>query len=234
MKLIGVETKTALPPEAEDIVFGQHPDQGAEVKAIFLVWPDAEASIVTIKDKKCKITEIVDAGSGQPLKLKAEFGKFPKAAKDGKVAAHSVEFQLPEDPGSGRLKMSGVLTVVSAKGVKTEKIDNVSLAENAKLKAGDFELKVEGLKEKEGETDFRIESTKSMAAIKAVRFLRPDGTVIESQQGGRSWMSGFGGYSESWSFEIKGEAKDLTIEFDIHQNMADQEIPFDFVLPTSL
>lgn len=234
VKLIGVEIKAALPAEAEDIIFAQHPKQGTKVEATFLAWPDEGSAIVEIKEKKCRVSETVDAGSGQPVKVKIEFGSFPKLDKNGLVAAHSLEYLLPEEPGSGRLKFSGTLCVVTAKGVKTEKVDQCALANAAKLKAGELNLVVTDLKTKEGKTKFGIKSSKPMAAIKEIRFLRPDGTAIPSDRNGRSWGSIFGSYSETWQLELEGEVKDVMVEFDLHQNLIEKEIPFDFTLPSAM
>lgn len=234
VKLVAVETKAALPPEADQIVFGNHPKAGSEVKATFLVWPDDESSIVEIKEKKCKVTEVVDGANGQPVDIKVDFDSFPRVSKDGKVAVHAVEFPLPAEPRSGQIKVSGIITVVAAKGVKTEKIDGLTLAENANLKAGELSLSVDELTVKGGKTEFELKSSKPMSGIKEVRFFKPDGTALKLEQSGRSRMSGFGGYSESWSMQLDGEAKEVKVEIDLHQNTAEKEIPFDFVLPSSL
>jgi hypothetical protein len=234
VKLVSVETKAALPPEAEDIVFGQHPEKGAEVKATFLLWPDVGAAIVEIHEKKCRVTETVDSATGQPVKVNVEFGSFPKLAKDGSIGSHSLEYTLPEEPGSGRLKISGTLAVTTATGVKTEKPDGFALADEAKLKAGDLNLEVTGLKNDDGKTKFGLKSSKPMSAIKDIRFFRPDGTPVESRRNGRSWGRMFGSYSETWQIELETEIKDVKIEFDLHQNLAEKEIPFDFALPSAL
>ena len=234
VKLVSVETKAALPPEADDIVFGNHPEAGGEVKAAFLIWPDDESSIVEIKEKKCKVTEVVDAASGQPVAVKIGFDSFPRVAKDGKVAVHAVEFPLPEEPGSGRIKVSGIITVVAAGGVKTEKIDGFALAENAKLKVGELSLSVDEFSVRGGKTEFQLKSSKPMSGIKEVRFFKPDGTALKLEQAGSSRMSGFGGYSETWSMQFDGEEKEVKVEIDLHQNMAEKEIPFDLVLPAAM
>ena len=233
-KLIGVETKAALPPEAEGIVFSQHPKQGTEVKASFLVWPEEGSAIVEIEEKKCKVTESVDLATGQPVKLKIEFGSFPKVDENESIAVHSLEYPLPEEPGLGRVKISGILAVVTSTGVKTEKMDTLALADAAKLKAGDLKLEISDLKSDDGKTKFNIKSSKPMRAIKEIRFLRPDGTAIPTERNGRSWGSMFGSYSECWQFELTGDAKEVKVEFDLHQNLAGKEIPFDFVLPGAM
>ena len=234
VKLVAVETKAALPPEADDIVFGQYPEQGMEVKATFLAWPDEGSAIIEIKEKKCRVTETVDAGSGQPVKLKMEFDSFPKVAKDGSIGVHALEYSLPEDPGSGRVKVSGNLAVVTAKGVKTEKVDAVALANGSKFKAGDLNLEVTGLQKEDGKTKFGLKAAKPMSAIKDIRFLGPDGTVIASERNGRSWGTIFRSYSETWQIELDGDIKEVKVEFDLHQNLAEKEIPFDFVLPSAM
>lgn len=234
VKMVSVETKAALPPEAEDIIFGQHPDKGTEVKATFLVYPDEGGAIVEIKEKKCRVTETVEAGSGQPLKWKIAFGSFPKVAKDGSIGAHSLEYSLPEEPGSERVKVGGVLAVVMAMGVKTEKVDSLALANGSGIKAGDLKLEVKDVTRQGGKTRFSLHSTKRMSVIKAIRFFRLDGSEIPSDQNGRSWGSMFGAYSEDWQFELKGEIGEMKLEIDLHQNVTEKEIPFDFVLPSAM
>ena len=234
VKLVGVEVKTALPEEADDIVFGQHPKNGTEAKATFLILPDEGESIVEIREKDCEVGEIVDKESGQPVKLKVEFGSFPRVAKDGSVAAHSLEYPLPEDPGSGRIKVGGVVNVLVSKGVKTEKTGETTLVEAGKLKAGDLNLEITDLKTEDGKMNFGLKSSKPMTAIKEIRFMKPDGTAIESRRHGSSKMRMLGTFTETWNFALDAGDTAVKIEFDFYQNPTEKEIPFDFVLPSSM
>lgn len=234
VKLISVEMRSAVPKAAEEIAFGQFPDNGTKVEVGFLI-PAAEGkSLVDIKEKACKITETTDAASGQPVKLKVEFGSFPRVSKDGTLAYHSLEFEAPAEPAAGRLKLSGTLALVTATGVKTEKQENLVLVDAAKVQAGALKLTIDDLKTGGGKTSFDLKSSKPMSAIKTIRFYKPDGTEVKGDRNGSSTMSGFGTYSESWSFHLEEEVKELSFEFDIHQNITETEVPFDFNVPAGL
>lgn len=231
VKLISVEMRAAVPEEADEIAFGQFPDNGTKVQASFLVQAEEGKSLVDIKEKKCKITEITDAASGQPVKVKVEFGSFPRTSKDGKMAVHSLEFSAPEGQAAGRLKVSGTLAVVTAAGVKTEKPESLMLVDAAKVQAGELKLAIDDLKTEGGKTSFDLKSSKPMAGIKDIRFYKPDGTEVKGNRNGTSTMSGFGTFSESWSIQMEEEVKELRFEFDMHENMTEAEVPFDFNLP---
>lgn len=232
VKLVSVETNCALPANAKDVVFGQHPDAGVEVKAGFLIQPEAGASLIDIDEKKCKIKEVTDAESGQASSLKVKFGSFPHLSKeDGGPGFHELTVTNPAAEAKGRIKVTGTVHVTVSKGLATEKPGALAMASGLEIKAGGLTLKAKGVKIEDGKLCFQLESGKSLKSIKAIRFLDAQGKEVKSRRSGSSTMSVMGMFSETWEMEVETTAKDLAVEIDFFKDLEEKDIPIEFVLP---
>ena len=235
VELVSVEIKTALPKAAEDVAFGQFPDEGVEVEAGFLITPETGSSVVEVDEDKCKIKSVVDAASGAASKAELEFGNFPRTSKkDGGPAYHSIEFAAPGDAPSGRLKVSGTVHAKISKGTVVEKVAKLALANGSVIKVGGLSLKVGDLMAGDDKLKFSLGSGKPMSGIKEIRFFGADGQAVEGERGGSSRMSGFGSYSESWDYEVKSGSKEISMEVVFFKDTESKDIPFEITVPAGL
>ncbi len=234
VRLVSVSVKAPVPPEAESVAFGNFPDKNVEVEAGFVVLPGEGKSIVEAPEKKARVTEVVDAGNGQPMKLKAKFGNFPRLADGGKALWQTIEFDAPTDAPSRRLKLSGTIQAKISSGVTVEKVENFKLENGKSVTAGKLELKIGDVKTDDGDTELSFGAKEPLSSIKDIRFLGADGKALTADRRGTSRMSMLGSFSETWNFEIKGEVKDVSLEVEFFKDIETVELPFDFELPAGM
>ena len=193
---------------------------GTTLVLVFKVPP--KAGIVEIDDDACSLTSVTD-DKGTNLLEEADFGPFPKIAKDGSVGMVEVSTRGRPAQGATSVSAQGVLVFTSATGSKPQKVTNVKLEKGATFKLGKTAVTVsEVTAEAESMSLTLTLPSSTLGTIKGMRFLDAKGVDLEAH---RSMTFQSGGEAEV-SFDMSTVLKTATIEFDIWQGLKQQQVPF--------
>lgn len=195
--------------------------------------------ILGVEDKKSKVASVKDDKGSDLLaaKPKKEGGfsrtgiwPFPKIAKDGKSCVLEVHTHGLPAKGARSILVEGTLTLLTAQGQETVKQADVALRAGSKIKAGELELAVD----KVGPDGFNeqfpyqvsISGGKGGRSLAKLRFLDAAGKEVESRTGSVSRMSGFGGESWTWTYNLKSELKACAVEVSLWKRLSEVAVPF--------
>jgi len=201
------------------------------------------AKIVSLDEKKSKLSVFADDQGTDFMKVKSQFTQDPysfewsEVSEDGVALGTTIESEGLPAKGAKSLVIKGELFVVTGSKFEEKKSGKLKVEKGSSFEAGDFKFKIsEAGKPKWGEDPLAItlETSKDPSELQGIAFYGADGKEIESESSGSGSMGMFGKMTHTLSFSLKEKPAEIVVGVSLWTDLEVVKVPLDLKVGAGL
>ena len=191
--------------------------------------------LVHIDNKNSTISKFTDDKGNDLLTRKdpsspaqSGFSMF-RIARDGKNGAVEVNGPNVPAPGTTKLRLEGLLTVLCAKNTIEHVVKDVALKNGSKITGPNLELTVDLVGKPEVGTEplgLILRAYRELDEVADVRFLKADGSEIKATRVSTAKMGILGNLTVEWSYNLAEKVDAATVKLLLWSDLQKKRVPF--------